>query len=122
MKVVQVSISHEQGALPSAGRVPAQSQAWRSILPVLFYRQSEARGLRQQAASFEEKDGVLFYRSESGDARSSRQRRVVAAQSEQERLIRACHYPRTKYPRIYYPRNILALSLHAGFRIRYLRI
>ena len=50
---------------------------------------NEKRGLRQQAASFKERDGVLFYRSD--DAHSSLLRRVVPAQSEQERLIRACH-------------------------------
>ena len=52
---------------------------------------NEKRGLRQQAASFEEKGGILYYRSQSGDSSSARLRRVVVGEAEQERLIRACH-------------------------------
>jgi hypothetical protein len=51
---------------------------------------NEKRGLRQQAASFEEKGGILYYRSQS-DSSSVRLRRVVVGEAEQERLIRACH-------------------------------
>ena len=51
---------------------------------------NDKRGLRQQAASFEEKDGILYYRSHSNGS-SAGLRRVVVGQTEQERLVRACH-------------------------------
>ena len=41
---------------------------------------NEKRGLRQQAASFEEKGGILYYRSQS-DSSSAQLRRVVVGQA-----------------------------------------
>jgi len=49
------------------------------------------RGLRQQAACFEEKDGVLFHCSKDSQTSSKRLCRVVVAEKEKRRLIEACH-------------------------------
>ena len=51
---------------------------------------NEKRAFRQQAAIFEETDGVLFHISKGKDGEKIL-RRVVANTSEQQRLIRACH-------------------------------
>ena len=50
---------------------------------------NQKRGLRQQAACFEEKDGILFHTSTGGEHK--RLRRVVVASAERTRLIQACH-------------------------------
>lgn len=52
---------------------------------------NEKRGLRQQAASFEEKGGVLFYRNAAAATAGSGLRRVVVSKEEKKRLMKACH-------------------------------
>ena len=47
------------------------------------------RGLRQQAATFEEKDGLLFHSSHCPKGKSLS--RVIVDPAEKTRLIRACH-------------------------------
>ena len=50
---------------------------------------NDKRGLRQQAATFEEKDGVLFHSSQGPKGKSLG--RVIVDPAEKTRLIRACH-------------------------------
>ena len=57
----------------------------------LGFTTNQKRGLRQQAACFEEKDGVLFHSSTDSCAERKRLRRVVVAVAEKNRLIQACH-------------------------------
>ena len=54
------------------------------------FTSNDKRALRQQAATFDEKDGVLFH-SSKGPNGERLLRRVVATDSEKNRLIRACH-------------------------------
>ncbi len=51
------------------------------------FSKNERRGLRQQAQSFQEKDGSLFYSLAGG----TKLCRVVVSKSEKERLLKACH-------------------------------
>ena len=46
---------------------------------------NDKRGLRQQAATFEEKDGILYH------SLKGKLRRVIVDPAEKARLIRACH-------------------------------
>ena len=46
---------------------------------------NDKRGLRQQPATFEEKDGILYH------SRKGKLRRVIVDPAEKARLIRACH-------------------------------
>ena len=48
---------------------------------------NQKRGLRQQARSFEEKNGILYYCS----VVNPKPRRVVVSKAEKQRLIKACH-------------------------------
>ena len=50
---------------------------------------NDKRGLRQQAATFVEKDGVLFHSSQGPKGKSLG--RVIVDPAEKTRLIRACH-------------------------------
>ena len=52
---------------------------------------NQKRGLRQQAACFEEKEGVLFHCSKDSETELKRLRRVVVTTTEKNRLIQACH-------------------------------
>ena len=52
---------------------------------------NQKRGLRQQAAIFEEKDGVLFHSSVDSATGKKHLRRVIVATTEKNRLIHACH-------------------------------
>lgn len=51
-----------------------------------WFTANDKRGLRQQAATFEEKDGILYHSSQGKSLR-----RVIVDQAEKTRLIRACH-------------------------------
>ena len=55
------------------------------------FTSNEKRGLRQQAACFEENDGILFHRSKDSKAKRKIFRHVIVAQDEKNRIIRACH-------------------------------
>ena len=52
---------------------------------------NQKRGLRQQAAIFEEKDGLLFHSSVDSAIGKKHLRRVIVATTEKNRLIHACH-------------------------------
>ena len=47
------------------------------------------RGLRQQAATFEEKDGILFHSYQGSKGKSLCH--VIVDPAEKARLIKACH-------------------------------
>ena len=66
------------------------TQRGRPIYP-LGLTTNQKRGLRQQAACFEEKDGALFHSSTDSGTERNRLRRVVVAVAEKNRLIQACH-------------------------------
>ena len=51
---------------------------------------NQKRGLRQQAANFLEKDGILFHHSKDSTADVKILRRVVFDEEEKNRIIRAC--------------------------------
>ena len=55
------------------------------------FTSNQKRDLRQQAASFEEKDRILYHSSTDLEAGIKRLRRVVVGEQEQKRLIYACH-------------------------------
>ena len=78
------------------------TQRGKSIYP-LGFTTNQKRGLRQQAACFEDKDGALFHSSTDSGAERKRLHRVVVAVAEKNRLIQACydgidggHYGRDK--------------------------
>ena len=54
------------------------------------FTSNQKRSLRQQAACFEEKDGILYHSSKDLEAGIKHLCRVVVGE-EQKRLIRACH-------------------------------
>ena len=52
---------------------------------------NQKRGLRQKAAGFVEKGGILFHRAKVPKGDGVRLRRVIIVPAEKTRLIRACH-------------------------------
>lgn len=52
---------------------------------------SQKRGLRQQAATFEEQDGVLYHRSSHKVTGNRKLLRVVLGEGEKKRLLHAFH-------------------------------
>ena len=55
------------------------------------FNTNQKRGLRQQAACFEEKNGLLFHSSVDSNTQLKCLRRVVVTAAEKNRLIQACH-------------------------------
>ena len=55
------------------------------------FTSNQKRGLRQQAACFEENDGILFHCSKDSKAKRKILRRVIVTQDEKNRIFRACH-------------------------------
>ena len=55
------------------------------------FTKNQKRGLRQQATSFEEKDGVLYHKQAGPTAGVISMQRVASSKEERTRLIRACH-------------------------------
>ena len=52
---------------------------------------NDRRGLRQQATSFHNEDGVLYHKKDDVKAGVLNLRRVVVSREEQVRIMRACH-------------------------------
>ena len=61
-----------------------------SLIYPPHFTSNEKRALRQQAATFDEKDGVLFH-TLKGPSGEKLFLRVVANDSEKNRLIHVCH-------------------------------
>ena len=53
------------------------------------FNANDKRGLRQQAATFEEKDGILYHSAKGSQGKTLR--RVIVDLAEKTRLILACH-------------------------------
>ena len=66
------------------------SKAGKPQYPAGFTK-NRKRGLRQQATSFKEKDGVLYHKQAGPTGGIINMQRVVSSKQEQTRLIRACH-------------------------------
>ena len=58
------------------------------VYPPEFHA-NDKRGLRQQAATFEEKDAILHHSAKGSQGKTLR--RVIVDPAEKTRLIRACH-------------------------------
>ena len=66
------------------------SKAGKPQYPAGFTK-NRKRGLRQQATSFKEKDGVLYHKQAGPTGGVINMQRVVSSKEERTRLIRACH-------------------------------
>ena len=72
-------------------RVPAGARLNAELYPPDFTSNQKRSLLRQQAASFEEKYGILYHSSTHLEAGIKRLRRVVVGEQEQKSIIHACH-------------------------------
>ena len=55
------------------------------------FSNNDKRALRQQAASFEEEDGILYHKSTDAQSGTVRRQRVLVTAEEKSRVMRACH-------------------------------